>query len=72
MEVLLFVLSVIIAFGAFLGWEGSSPFSAIVLIVLIWKCYYDYNRNKETDQRFEELSKAISNKENAKSSIDES
>lgn len=35
MEVLLFILSGIIAFGAyaFLGWEGSSPFSAIVLIV---------------------------------------
>ncbi|HAQ64172.1 MAG TPA: hypothetical protein DCR23_06895 [Ruminococcaceae bacterium] len=75
MDVLLVVLSIIIAaFGVILYfWDGtSSPISAAMFIVLIWKCYYDYNRNKETKQRLEELSEVLSNKDSTENNAEKS
>ncbi len=69
-QVILVILSVITLAGGAIGTadDAAPMFSAVILVFLLWKSFYDHRKNKETaeeldriNEKLEQLQKDIAN-----------
>lgn len=61
LQAILVIISLITLVGGAIGTvdDAAPMFSAVILVFLLWKSFYDYRKNKETAEELDRINEKL-------------